>query len=112
MSVFDKGTAEIVLQPVRFKIIRCLQESDASLYIEQIAERVQESSRLVSHNLGVLEDLGLVTSEFRLVDSAGRRPAAARFFRVTPKLALVLHDITDTVSMQPRKEKRDMNEVR
>jgi DNA-binding transcriptional ArsR family regulator len=108
MSIVDKGVAEIVLQPVRFRIIQCLQESEEPLYIEQIAERVDESSRLVSHHLDVLEDLGLVTSEFKITKSQHNKPAAARFFSVTPRLTAVLEEITSAVSMKPSKEKSDL----
>ena len=104
MSIVNDGTAEIMLQPVRFKIIECLQQAGEPLYIEQIAEKVNESPRLTSHHLDILEDLGLVGSEFKLIEGKSGRPAAGRYFSVTPKLAVALSKIGEAISVKVEKQ--------
>ena len=106
MSVVDEGIAETILQPVRFKIIKCLHQSDGWMYIEQISQKLGESSRLISHHLDKLEDLGLVTSEFRIVESKNGRVGAGRYFTVTPKLRNVLSQIGEAVTLPPNEDRK------
>jgi DNA-binding transcriptional ArsR family regulator len=80
----DEGVEDAVIQPVRLRILTLLAENVQSLYIEQIAKSVGESSRLTAHHLEILEDMGLVRSEFGIVKEASR-PVAGRFFVLTPK---------------------------
>ncbi|MGA2877134.1 MAG: winged helix-turn-helix domain-containing protein [Nitrososphaerales archaeon] len=94
MSSIDDGTASIVMQPVRFKLLQVLLGSQEPMYIDQLANVVGESPRLVSHHLDKLEDLGLVESKFQIVERKGSsRGVAGRFFKPTSKLAKVFADI-------------------
>jgi DNA-binding transcriptional ArsR family regulator len=84
----------ILLQPTRFKIALHLVESPEPEYIDQIAAAVSESSRLVAHHLELLEDLGLVQSEFRIIESkTSGRGFAGRFFTPLPKLTEALQRV-------------------
>lgn len=99
MRVIEEGLTA-VLQPIRFKIVRHLLLTEKEQYIEQIAEAIQESPRLVSHHLAILEDAGLVESKFDVIKHAEwARGKAGRFFKPTPKLTQVLFEIKKTVSL-------------
>ena len=80
----NSAVDDSLLQPTRFKIIMLLKKAGAPLYIEQIAKDVGESSRLTAHHLEILEELGLVKSEFGIIKDASR-PVAGRFFETTKK---------------------------
>ena len=75
---------DAILQRTRLKILTLLMKAGAPLYIEQIAKDVGESSRLTAHHLEILEELGLVKSEFGIIKDASR-PVAGRFFEATKK---------------------------
>ncbi len=91
MRVVGEELTEIILQPTRFKIVRHLVLSEEEQYIEQIANAMRESPRLVSHHLAILEDLGLVESRFDVIKhSEGARGKAGRFFKPTEKLTQTL----------------------
>ena len=83
---------EIILQPVRFKIVKCLLKSSKPMYIEQIADAVGEPPRLVSHHLDLLEDMGIVKSEFEIIKRPSSRAVAGRFFEVTQRGQAILRD--------------------
>jgi len=94
MKIIDEGTAQIVMHPVRFKILQCLRESSKPLFIEQIAKAVDEHPRLVSHHLDVLQEVGLVDCKYGLTKAKGsNRGVAVRLCSPTPKLSEVFHDI-------------------
>ncbi len=98
MKVVEEELAEIILQPTRFKIARHLVLYGKEQYIEQIADSMQESPRLVSHHLAILEDLGLVESRFDVIKhSEGARGKAARFFKPTAKLTQALSVIKKSI---------------
>jgi DNA-binding transcriptional ArsR family regulator len=80
----DAAVDDAILQRTRFRILTLLKKAGIPLYIEQIAKDVGESSRLAAHHLEILEDLGLVKSEFGIIKDASR-PVAGRFFETTKK---------------------------
>ena len=89
-----EATATILLQPTRFKIALHLANAGEPEYIEKIAEAVEENPRLVSHHLELLEDLGLVSSEFQIIESKnGGRGFAGRFFKPLPRLNESLQEL-------------------
>jgi len=92
MATIDDAVADAIFQPLRFKIVTLLSEAPRPLYIEQIAKALGESSRLVAHHLEILEDMGLVKSEFAIVKEASR-PVAGRFFVTTTKADETLEKI-------------------
>ena len=80
----DSAVDDAILQRTRLRILLLLKKADAPLYIEQIAQDVGESSRLTAHHLEILEELGLLKSEFGIIKDASR-PIAGRFFETTKK---------------------------
>ncbi len=98
MKFIEAGTAEIVMHPVRFKMIRCIKEAQEALFVEQIAKSVKQSPRLVSHHLDVLEDQGLIKSRYEIATAKGStRGVAVRLCTPTPKLMEVFKDIAQEV---------------
>jgi DNA-binding transcriptional ArsR family regulator len=100
MNIIENGMAEMALQPLRFKIIKILQKNGA-MYLEQIAQLLQENPRLIAHHLEILLDAGLVRDRFDVITAkASRRKAVARFFELTPKASMLLGEIAKAVSME------------
>src|SRR5574342_592831 len=80
------GTAEVVMQPARFKILQYLREAGRPQFVEQIAKAVDVHPRMVSHHLDVLEEQGLVEGKYELVRARGsERGVAVRMCVATPK---------------------------
>jgi len=94
MKIIDEGTAQMVMHPVRFKILQCIRDSSEPLFVEQIAKAVNEHPRLVSHHLDVLQETGLVNCKYVLTKIKGStRGVAVRLCSTTPKLSEVFRDI-------------------
>lgn len=87
MSAIEDGTASMILQRVRLRIIKQMMKAGAPVYIDQIARDLKMDPQLVAFHLDKLEDNGLVKSELSIVQkSDSRRGWAGRFFEPTPKL--------------------------
>ncbi len=87
MSAIEDGTASVIMQPLRFRIIGFLLKSGEPCYIDQIARAVKEDPRLISHHMDKLEDAGLVMGTLSIVQKSGsKRGWAGRFYEPTPKL--------------------------
>ena len=95
MKIIDEGTAQIVMHPVRFKILQFINEATEKQFVEQIATAIDEHPRLVSHHLNVLQDIGLVECKYEVTKAKGakRRRVAVRFCKPTPKLSEVFQDV-------------------
>lgn len=92
------GTAELVMHPSRFKILKRLQESDKAQFVEQLAKATEIHPRLVSHHLDVLEEEGLVDCTYDLANAKGStRRVAVRLCKVTKKAKDVFRDIEETL---------------
>ncbi len=92
------GTAEVMMQPSRFKILQHLRQAHQPQFVEQIAKTVGIHPRLVSHHLDVLEEQGLVESRYELVKATGsKRSVAVRMSVATPLAERALKDIADSV---------------
>ena len=99
MKIIEDGTAEIIMHPVRFKILQCISEAPEPLFVEQIAKAVGEHPRLVSHHLNILKEIGLVDCKYRIAEAKGStRGVAVRLCFPTPKLNQVLRDIAKAVT--------------
>lgn len=99
MKIIDEGTAQIVMHPVRFKILQCVREASKPLFVEQIAKAIEEHARLVSHHLDVLQEIGLIDCRYGLTKVKGSaRGVAVRLCSPTPKLTEVFHDIAAAVA--------------
>jgi DNA-binding transcriptional ArsR family regulator len=98
MKFIVDGTAGVVMQPARFKILQHLRKTKEPSYVDQIAKACDIHPRMVSHHLDVLEDQGLVTSEFKLMKLEGsKKDVAVRLCSATPKADEVLRDIRESV---------------
>ena len=95
MKIVYEGTAQLVMHPVRFKILKHINGSHKKQFVEEIAKAIDEHPRLVSHHLNVLEDTGLIECRYEVAKAKGsrRRRVAARFCTATPKLAEVFKDV-------------------
>ncbi len=92
------GTAEVVMQPARFKILQHVRQTKEPQFVEQIAEAVDVHPRMVSHHLDVLEEQGLVETKYELMKARGsKRRVAVRTCVATPKADEVLRDIRKSV---------------
>lgn len=99
MKIVDEGTAQIVMHPVRFKILQCIKGATKPLFVDQIAKAVEEHPRLVSHHLNVLQEIGLVNCRYGIEKVKGStRRVAVRLCSPTSKLTEVLHDIAAAVA--------------
>ncbi len=93
------GTAELMMQPARFRILQYLRQAQDAQYVDQIAKATEIHPRMVSHHLDVLEEGGLVDSSYVLVNAKdSRRKVAVRMCRATPKADKVLEDIRESVT--------------
>jgi len=101
MNYIEDGTAEIVLQPARYLILRFLQDSVISMYIDEIAKVVKVHPRMVSHHVDILEEKGLIISKYELINSHNsKRKVAVRLCSVTQKLYEVFEEIRESVSLR------------
>ena len=96
------------MQPTRFKITLYLANSSTAQYIDQVAAAVQESPRLVAHHLELLEDMGLVSSEFRIIENKELgRGFAGRFFTPLPKLREALQELAEMASRKTKEVRHE-----
>lgn len=103
MGTNEETETAILLQPTRFKIALHLANASEPEYIERIADAVGENPRLVSHHLEMLEDMGLVTSEFQIIEGKNSgRGFAGRFFTPLPKLKESLQGLADLAAPKKR----------
>jgi len=95
MKIVYDGTAHLVMHPVRFKILKHINEAQKKQFVEEIAKAIDEHPRLVSHHLNVLQDTGLIecTYETTKARNSKRRRVAVRFCTATPKLGEVFKDV-------------------
>ena len=95
MKIVDEGTAQLVMHPVRFKILRHIAESPTKQFVDEIAKAIGKHPRLVSHHLNVLQEKGLIECNYEATEAKGskRRMVAVRFCTPTPKLAEVFKDV-------------------
>jgi len=96
MKFILNGTAEIVMQPARFKILKLLQERGPT-FVEKIAKETGVHARMVSHHLDVLQEEKLVDTKYELVKIDGsKRDVAVRTCWATAKAAEVMKDVRDS----------------
>jgi len=101
MKIIDEGTAEIVMHPIRFKILQFVKEAPEPPFVEQIAKAINEHPRLVSHHLDVLQDIGLIECKYEVKKAKGSttRGVAVRLCIPTPKLSEVFEEIGEAVAV-------------
>jgi predicted ArsR family transcriptional regulator len=96
MKFILNGTAEIMMQPARFKILQTLREHGPA-FVDQIAQETGVHPRMVSHHLDVLEEQKLVESKYELTKIQGsKRGVAVRTCKITEKAEDALKDIRES----------------
>jgi DNA-binding transcriptional ArsR family regulator len=99
MKIIDEGTAELVMHPVRFKILQFIKEASEPPFVEQIAKAVGEHPRLVSHHLNVLQEAGLIDCKYEIAKAKdSMRGVAVRLCLPTAKLSEVFKDIGKAIA--------------
>ena len=97
MKFILNGTAEIALQPGRFRILQMLRKNGPS-FVEQIAKETGIHPRLVSHHLDVLQEEKLIESKYEIARVEGsKRGVAVRTCKATDKVEEVLRDVRESV---------------
>jgi DNA-binding transcriptional ArsR family regulator len=101
MRIIDSGTAEIVMHPVRFRILQFIKDASEPQFVEQIAAGIGDHPRLVSHHLNVLQEIGLVECSYEVAKPRGskKRSVAVRFCRPTAKLTEVFKDVAEAANI-------------
>jgi len=90
------GTAAILLQPGRFKILQELRKNGPT-FVEELARKTGINPRLVSHHLDVLQDQKLIESKYEINNVHGsRRGVAVRTCWATAKAEEVLADVRNS----------------
>ncbi len=97
LKFITDGTAEVMMQPVRFRILQYLRQSREPRFVEQIAKAVGIHPRLVSHHLDVLKEQGLVESRYELMKAEGsKRSVAVRMCVATSLADKAIQDIVES----------------
>jgi len=61
--ISNVGKMRAMVQPMRFKIIQTLRAAGRPMYIEEIAERIEEERKYVAYHLGILRGKSLAKME-------------------------------------------------
>ena len=97
MDFIGDGTAGLLMQPSRFKILQLLRQSKEPQFVEKIAKALDIHPRMVSHHLDILQDQGLIESNYGLVNVEGsKRGVAVRLCSATTKADEVLRQIRES----------------
>jgi len=76
----------VMLHPIRWKILKTLEEKNVPMHIDAIANAISEDRRLVSFHLSTLEEKGFLESEFKLIENPKSKGKAGRFYKLTSKV--------------------------
>ncbi len=97
MKFILNGTAEIMMQPARFKILEMLR-AHGPAFVDQIAKETGVHPRMVSHHIDVLEEQKLVESKYEISKIEGsNRGVAVRTCWTTDKAEEAIRDIKESV---------------
>lgn len=98
MKFIIDGTANVVMHPARYQILHCLRKAKESMFVEQIAKKVDVHARMVSHHLDVLEKQELVECKYDLIQVNGsKRGIAVRLCKITDKAEEVFKEIREAL---------------
>ncbi len=76
--------AQVVMEPTRWKIMNSLY--DTPKYIGQIATDITSDRSNVAYHLSILEQNGLLDSEYRILEPPHSKGKAARFYSVNTRV--------------------------
>ncbi len=99
----DLKLAHVVMEPLRAKIIRSL--NNGPKYISQIAGSIDSDRSTVSYHLGVLEENEIVTSRYEILVAPASKGKAARMYSISNKhLSRALQEIEQALpDLKPTK---------
>ncbi len=97
MKFILDGSAEVLLQPARYKIWHLLKETGRAMYVEEISKKTGIHPRMVSHHIDVLESQKLVTSRYEVKTDGPKRGVAVRLCEPAPHAAEVTKDIKESI---------------
>lgn len=88
----------MIMHSARYHILAYLDEKREPQFVEQIAKATKIHPRMVSHHLDVLEENGLISSEYKLIESAGgKREVAVRMCKLLPKYSEVKNSLRESL---------------
>jgi predicted transcriptional regulator len=95
--IFKENAADIekihvAAQHTRLEILNSLTKTE-KMYATNLAREIGIERKVIAFHLNALEKAGLVKSEFGLSDDY--RPAAVRYYQLTPKGKEILEKILD-----------------
>ena len=88
----------ILIHPIRYRIIKEIKEKQ-KLYIQELADILKINRRKISFHLSTLSQYGFVEGNYEVLNvrrSKGK-DKAAKYFRATPKVDIVLCDIAEII---------------
>jgi len=89
----------LLMQPIRYKIVKKLREEKRPMYVDEIATGIKEDRRLVSFHLTTLEEHEFAKSEFHVIDRPQSKGKAGRFYTLTPKVESVLRELREAMEI-------------
>ncbi len=100
----EKNTEEIIkeghmlVHPLRYKIIKLLQENPEGMYVNQISKAIKEDRKLVAYHLLTLFQYDFAKSEYEISKYPSSKGKALKRITLTEKTKKVLTDLKETIS--------------
>lgn len=111
----------VACQNIRYKILYLLDaylfthrnEDEKGLYINEIADKISAERRLVSFHLTTLEENGLVSSQFAVIEkpTSKAKGKAGRFYKITPDGKLSVNTIFSLLRSEGGSELSNLPEI-
>jgi len=88
----------VLIHPIRYRIIKEIKEKQ-KLYIQELADILGINRRMVSFHLSTLSQYGFVEGNYEVmrVRRSKGKGKAAKYFRITPKVDVVLCTIAERI---------------
>ena len=88
----------ILIHPIRYRIVKEIKEKQ-KLYIQGLADILKINRRKISFHLSTLSQYGFVEGNYEVmkVQHSKGKDKAAKYFRVTPKVDIILCDIAERI---------------
>lgn len=88
----------ILIHPIRYRIIKEIKEKQ-KLYIQELADILGINRRMVSFHLSTLSQYGFVEGNYEVirVPRPKGKDRAAKYFRITPKVDIVLCTVAERI---------------
>jgi len=63
----------LILKPIRFNILELLTQAGEPLSIDSLADKLEESRAVTSFHIALLEEAGLVKSDFKIIEKPTKK---------------------------------------